>query len=523
MAGRVGFNGMEDEERFVNNYHAFGHSGYFERQRAESADHFMQTHWLPLLCATDKPKQFDCRTRPTALGGLTTFLLNNAEPVKLALYVAPVVALTLWVNGLRVTAERQKKDLDTANSNLETTNYELSQKRRALELALNEATETNSFVKELLRTPDPFGLFDDYSIGANSSGPLPISILDRGAASIAKLRVNDTTKVSLLNTLGTAYLCLGKLEPAERIAVEASSLWRKVAGPDETDAGAFAQISADTCHLSGVVAFADGDDKTAIELLRRAIDLRGAHGSELAVAQSKFMLAWALADQTNNASDEAEKLFRDVYEARKRLLGISSRETTNAAVALLANLITRRKDLDVAALLPTVLQMVASNPGSQQIVGAVSNYLRSAFARNNGEPNKAIALHYEAIKDMEGVVGATNPFVAAARAELAGLLLGNGEQQRAEEEMARVVDICKKSLPRRNRRLINGIIRLGEFTEVGGDKAKAATLYRDAWERCRGHIPYKEDVVQAAKRRLTAALTSQGLSEDAAAVERDTW
>src|SRR5205823_5723474 len=49
MAGRVGFNGMEDGERFLNRYFAFGHSGYFEGNSPESRDDFMRQRWVPLL------------------------------------------------------------------------------------------------------------------------------------------------------------------------------------------------------------------------------------------------------------------------------------------------------------------------------------------------------------------------------------------------------------------------------------------------------------------------------------------
>ena len=104
MAGRVGFNGMEDGDRFLNRYYAFGHSGYFEGSHGESCDEFMRQRWLPLVVSNSPPSPFDARRRPTVLQGFTISLLNNAEPIKLALYVAPFILLTLWVNHLRRTA-----------------------------------------------------------------------------------------------------------------------------------------------------------------------------------------------------------------------------------------------------------------------------------------------------------------------------------------------------------------------------------------------------------------------------------
>jgi hypothetical protein len=146
MAGRVGFNGMEDRERFLNRYYAFGHSGYFEGATPATQDDFMRQGWLPLLLGDGPPPPFDDRQRPTVLQGLTIFLLNNAEPIKLTLYVAPFVGLTLWVNGLRKEAETQRTAALAAQKQAET-NAGLAKEAAARaedrsRLALRALTET---------------------------------------------------------------------------------------------------------------------------------------------------------------------------------------------------------------------------------------------------------------------------------------------------------------------------------------------------------------------------------------------
>ncbi|HZY87156.1 MAG TPA: hypothetical protein VFE78_20135, partial [Gemmataceae bacterium] len=94
MAGRVGFNGMTERERFLNRYFRFGHSGYFERDGL-SDDEFMREKWVPLLAADRLPEPHDEREPGGALRGVELFLLNNAEPVKLTAYLSLVVALLL--------------------------------------------------------------------------------------------------------------------------------------------------------------------------------------------------------------------------------------------------------------------------------------------------------------------------------------------------------------------------------------------------------------------------------------------
>ena len=107
MAGRVGFAGM-NHDRFRNRFFAHGHSGYFV-DGGRPSDDFMRTWWLPVL-GGDGPISVpeDPRTS-SALEGLRTFALNNAEPLKIALYVAPFVLLALLYFGLWRQADRERE------------------------------------------------------------------------------------------------------------------------------------------------------------------------------------------------------------------------------------------------------------------------------------------------------------------------------------------------------------------------------------------------------------------------------
>jgi WD40 repeat protein len=110
MAGRVGFNGLTSDV-FRNNYYQFGHSGYFQRAGA-SYDDFMRDRWLPLLTTASEPAPVDERTIGGALQGLTTFLLNNTEPVKLAVYGSLLLLPTLVYYRLYVNAEEARREVN---------------------------------------------------------------------------------------------------------------------------------------------------------------------------------------------------------------------------------------------------------------------------------------------------------------------------------------------------------------------------------------------------------------------------
>jgi WD40 repeat protein len=103
MAGRVGFIGMESNS-FANRYFCFGHSDYFKK--ATSPDRsFMNEFWLPLLLKSAELRRHDDR-KIHRLSNLTAFLLNNAEPIKVAGWVLPLMLALGYVNQQRLQATR---------------------------------------------------------------------------------------------------------------------------------------------------------------------------------------------------------------------------------------------------------------------------------------------------------------------------------------------------------------------------------------------------------------------------------
>ena len=102
MAGRIGFIGME-RDSFINRYYAFGHGGYFG-DGSDDPDRFMREQWLPLLTSDAQIVRTPPRDAPTPVGGVVQFLIDNAEIVKILIYVVPLLAIILWINGLRQIA-----------------------------------------------------------------------------------------------------------------------------------------------------------------------------------------------------------------------------------------------------------------------------------------------------------------------------------------------------------------------------------------------------------------------------------
>jgi WD40 repeat protein/pimeloyl-ACP methyl ester carboxylesterase len=106
MAGRIGFNGFLDQ-RFMNNFHAFGHSDYFLCDGVPS-NTFMISRWVPLLTQGRIPSTVDMRS-PSAFSGFFTFIAQNAEPLKVACYSSPFIVLTVIFFLLYANSEEQRR------------------------------------------------------------------------------------------------------------------------------------------------------------------------------------------------------------------------------------------------------------------------------------------------------------------------------------------------------------------------------------------------------------------------------
>ncbi|MGE5215326.1 MAG: hypothetical protein ACM3NN_16740 [Nitrospirota bacterium] len=111
MAGRIGFHGMTGDT-FQNRYYQFGHSDYFLKG-GKLDDDFMRQFWLPLLTTQGPILEVDNREYPKGvqgvLSGIQLWALNNAEPIKLVIYLTPPVLAFLYVLGLYNTAEKQRQ------------------------------------------------------------------------------------------------------------------------------------------------------------------------------------------------------------------------------------------------------------------------------------------------------------------------------------------------------------------------------------------------------------------------------
>jgi len=157
MAGRIGFAGMEGDH-FRNRYFRFGHSGYFDA----TAPDFITQFWIPLLLYDKGIPSHDER-KPSKFYDLIAILLNNAEPIKLACYIAPLALALAWVNHLRLDAQNKAKQLAAAESKIR---QDLVDTQRSFTLSLFRNGKPVDALRQLvtLRRTDSMTLGPDLTL-----------------------------------------------------------------------------------------------------------------------------------------------------------------------------------------------------------------------------------------------------------------------------------------------------------------------------------------------------------------------
>lgn len=107
MAGRYGLAGLTGD-RLMNRYFPGGHSLYFVDSAGSDRDSHMVACWIPLLIGESPPLRADERGVPTLWTGLVQTLVQNSEPIKLAIYAATLAIPGVVYYNLYEASERQR-------------------------------------------------------------------------------------------------------------------------------------------------------------------------------------------------------------------------------------------------------------------------------------------------------------------------------------------------------------------------------------------------------------------------------
>jgi WD40 repeat protein len=184
MAGRVGLSGMESEY-FRNRYFDFGHSGYFQHTRDGKPD-FISNHWLPILESEAGIPAHNDR-KHNRLQDLVTIILNNAEPIKLAGYILPLLIVLAFVNRLRVDAQNQARVANVLRAE--------AQIKEAIERKLRADAQQQTAVETRLRAEAQHQASIEENLRRASQHSTSIAVSRQLGAVSGEARIEDADPV----------------------------------------------------------------------------------------------------------------------------------------------------------------------------------------------------------------------------------------------------------------------------------------------------------------------------------------
>ena len=170
MAGRIGFGGAT-HLNFRNRFFVFGHSGYFVDETEQPND-WMRTNWLPLLTGISDVESHDEREKPSWIEGILLTLANNAEPVKLTIYLA-LFSLPTWYVYQLYTAEQRARAAEAVQFSRAVENEALANQERDRAVAAEELAENQR--DEALKSESNF--LADFSRQSTLQGDAVTGIL----------------------------------------------------------------------------------------------------------------------------------------------------------------------------------------------------------------------------------------------------------------------------------------------------------------------------------------------------------
>lgn len=125
MAGRIGLVGLTSD-RLLNRFFKGGHSHYFIDSDGRQSDDFMARYWLPLLLFSQSAERVDERDIPTAWAGLLQTVIQNSEPIKMALYAA-ILSVPLLIYRQLYLNEKAARDALAAQNQENQRLYKVAQ------------------------------------------------------------------------------------------------------------------------------------------------------------------------------------------------------------------------------------------------------------------------------------------------------------------------------------------------------------------------------------------------------------
>lgn len=368
-------------------------------------------------------------------------------------------------------AESARAEAESARAKAERALRVAGHARKNAEDERQNAKETNDFLIGLFASADPLGLSDisERDAPMNIEKMTALELLHRGVKRLAQFQGQPTARAKLLDALGSSLCNVGDTKQADELLVAALAIRQEHCAEDPI---AYAQ----TLYNLGWLRLQMGRYDESTTLLEQALKLQiDALGSEsLEVADTKFVLAWAISDHWRgdvSRREEGKRLAREALAIKKTLLGPKDRRV--AMSMLIAAAFVAHDSRDEALALIGEADKVLTEQGNSLVV-AFGKYLHAEFHRERHEFEESKSVRREMIAELRTILGNQHFILGMALGEMAGFLRRQGDVVEAEKAIREALDIGRRQpiVFRGHPMMIGGIQELANELQRRGDRLR---------------------------------------------------
>lgn len=342
---------------------------------------------------------------------------------------------------------------------------------RQLTFEKQRALEAETFMVDLLRSPDPFSPADPE----RGSSITVVEALDFGMARLQSRDFDDPRlRASLLNSIASVYASLDQHERAIELGEEALAL-------DRESHGDVSRPVLDNLAMLALQYQSLGDYETALQY--RAEELAIARGlfpeshPQVGVAQA----GTAELQLTVGKANEAERLLGLAVEKMRQTPTENSRPLINSLVTL-SGLRNPTDPVESATLLDEAAAIALELFGDQSLSMALIHAQAGTNASNNGDFEASEAAFRAALGIYETRLGRQHGATITALNNLGVLLLRKEDLVGAETVFRELLELSERKFGREHRSVAGQYQNLGAVIGRQGRFSEALPLHRQAHE-----------------------------------------
>jgi eukaryotic-like serine/threonine-protein kinase len=330
--------------------------------------------------------------------------------------------------------------------------------------ALVEAEQVSAFLVDLFEGSDP-------ETAPGESTTLR-EILDRAAERLpTELRDQPLVQARLLQTIGSVYLSLGRLEPAQQQVEKALALRRAHLPPGHPE-------TVESLNQMGVIHRRAGRYQEAEPLLRQVLDWR-----QHTEPPDPLLLSLAHANLGNvlwnqGRYGEAEASYQRALEIQRAAFGDDHREVGATLLNLGTLYWTQGRVEEARPLFERSIEILeaALGPDNPRVTAGRNNLALVLGAQ--GETARAEALHRQVLATWERVLGPDHPDVAGSLSNLGRLAADGGRFDEAQRLYDRALEIRRKALGEEHPRTLQVQSSIAALLWRQGHSEESEALHR---------------------------------------------